>query len=346
MSNKLRILIVALALLCVANVAWRLWAGRGRVTIDANDRPVAEVVRSLEKQAGIRIGSNVPAEAKVTMHVRKVPLLHALEVLAANTSASWSVAYFAAPDKATIDMALATMATGQQLEGWKHWSMPPMRGFADPDAGSIDPRLEEWHTKAADEPTLHAYLGQAANVLSAQFWAPEQWNPNVNSPPKAGRITAVMPKLANTIHGKSAEVFLLRARQPRPEFADAGDRNRGGEGRPGGGGPNIFGGPPSDEMRKAMEERVRAGIERLPKDKQAAALARMEEGRKFFEEMAKLSPEERRAKMEDRMEQMMNNSDTAARMSAEGTKRGAMQTAGQRADRYRGYLDRKREANQ
>lgn len=343
MSNKLRLLIVALAVLCVANVAWRLWSGRGRVTIDADDKPVVEVVRSLEKQAGVRIGSNVSADAKVTMHVRKVPLLHALEVLAANTGASWSVAYFAAPDKSTIDTALATMATGQELEGWKHWSMPPMRGLADLDAGSIDPRLEEWHIKAADEPTLHAYLGQAANVLSAQFWAPEQWNPNVSAPPKAGRITAVMPKLANAVHGKSAEVFLLRARRPRPEVAEA---NRGGEGRPPDGGPNIFGGPGSEEMRKAMEERIRAGIERLPKDKQAAALARMEEGRKFFEEMSKLSPEERRAKMEDRMEEMMNNSDMAARMSAEGTKRGAMQTATQRADRYRGYLDRKRAANQ
>jgi acyl-CoA reductase-like NAD-dependent aldehyde dehydrogenase len=124
------------------------------------------------------------------------------------------------------------------------------------------------------------------------------------------------------------------------------DADRSGEGRPRDGGPNIFGGPPSEEMRKAMEERVRAGIERLPKDKQAAALARLEEGKRFFEEMSKLSPEERRAKMEDKMEEMMNNSDMAARMSAEGTKRGAMQTASQRADRYRGYLDRKRAANQ
>jgi hypothetical protein len=144
-----------------------------------------------------------------------------------------------------------------------------------------------------------------------------------------------MPKLANAVHGKSAEVFLLRARRPRPEVADA---NAGGEGRPRDGGPNFFGGPPSDEMRKAMEERIRAGIERLPKDKQAAALARMEEGRKFFEEMSKLSPEERRAKMEDRMEEMMNNSDMAARMSAEGTNAAQCKPRNS-ADRYRGYLD-------
>jgi predicted secreted acid phosphatase len=94
-----------------------------------------------------------------------------------------------------------------------------------------------------------------------------------------------------------------------------------------------------------MEERQRAAIDRLPKNKQAEALAQLEERRTLFEEMAKLSPEERRAKMEERMEQMMNSGDNAAKMSAEGTKRAAMQTAEQRAERYRGYLDRKRDAN-
>lgn len=89
---------------------------------------------------------------------------------------------------------------------------------------------------------------------------------------------------------------------------------------------------------------MNAQIERLPKDKQAEARARMEEGRKMFEEMAKLSPDERRAKMEENVGKMMSNTDPA--MSAIGTQRGAMQTAGQRAERYRDYLDKKREMNQ
>ena len=344
MSSKLRLLLVVLLALCLANIGWRVWSGRGRITIDAKDKPVAEVIRSLERQAGIRIGTNLPADAKVTMHVRKVPLLHALEVLSAHTGANWSVAYFAAPDKGSIDAALATMASGQELEGWKRWSMPPMRGF-DGDNGSSDPRLEEWKTKPLPEGTLHAYLGQAANVLSAQFWAPEQWNPSVSAPPKAGKITKVMPKLASAVRGRSAEVFLLRGRRAQPQLADAGSDRTRTRNREGGDGDRIFrGGPPSEEMQKAMEERARAAIERLPKDKQAEALARLEERRKFSQEMAKLSPEERRAKMEEMMEQRMNSGD-AARLSTEGAKRGAMQNADQRAERYKGYLDRKREAS-
>ena len=56
----------------------------------------------------------------------------------------------------------------------------------------------------------------------------------------------------------------------------------------------------------------------------------------------KKTTEERQAKIEERMEQMMSKPDAYARISAEGTKRGAMKTADQRADGYRGYLDRKR----
>lgn len=339
MNSKLRLLLIVLASLCVANIGWRWYASWGRITVSATDRPVKEVIRSLEKQAGIRIATNLPADATVTMHVRKVPLLHALEVFGANTGANWSLAYFAAPEKAAIDAALGTMASGEELAGWKRWSMPPMRGGPDAEEGSSDPRLEEWQTKPAKEGNLHSYLGQASNVLSAQFWAPEQWNPTVNAPPKSGKITNVLPKLAKNAHGKSVEVFLLRGQRRRQETADSGERERGGDR-----GDRGFRGPPSEEMRRAMEERVQAQIARLPDNKKAAALAQMDERRKFFAEMSSLTPEERRAKMEEFMEKMRNDPEAAARMSAGEAKRGAMQTADQRAERNRGYLDRKRQA--
>src|SRR4051794_7394619 len=102
MSNRLRLFTIVLAVLCVANIAWRVWAGRGRITINATDRPVSEVIRSVERQAGIHVRTNLPADAKITLHLRKVPLLHALDVIAANSDANWTVTYFAAPDQPTI----------------------------------------------------------------------------------------------------------------------------------------------------------------------------------------------------------------------------------------------------
>src|SRR5688572_1927084 len=96
MNSRVRFCLFLLAILCVANIAWRVWAGWGSITINADDAPISTVIQSIEKQAGIRLRTNLPAETSVTMHVRKVPLLHALEVLAAATDTNWNVSYFTA----------------------------------------------------------------------------------------------------------------------------------------------------------------------------------------------------------------------------------------------------------
>lgn len=338
MSPKLRYLLAGLAIAAIANVGYRVWAGWGLITINATDQPIAQVVRSLEKQGGIRIHSNVPAETNVTMRVKKVPLMHALEVLETNTGANWSVAYFTGPDRATIDSALAAYVSGKDAEGWKRFSLPRMRGFGEWDMGTTDPRTEEWQTKLAAESKLHAYLQQGANVLSASFWAPEAWNPEVAKAPKAGSAREVVPRLARAAGGKSVEVFLLRARREGgPEMAGgppAMGNWRGGRDRE----------PPSAEMQAAMLEREQAQLARLPADQRSAAEAEMEERRRFREEMAKLTPDQRRAKIEERMEERMNNPERAARFEDNMSKRGAMQTAEKRSEFYKRMLEGKRKA--
>jgi hypothetical protein len=340
MNPRLRIFLIIFAVLVVGNIGWRLWRTHGLITIDVTDRPLSEVIRSVEKQGGIRLRSNAPADTKVTLHLRKVPLLHALEVLAANTDMNLSVAYFTASDKRTIETALAAISAGQPADGWKRFALPPMRGMADDD-GTADPRQEQWKVKAPEQPTLHAYLEQASHTLSAQFFAPEQWNPPVAKAPKSGKIASVISRLAKSVRGESAEVFLLRGRPQRSGEIAEGNAASNREARDGAQNERERG-IPRDEMRKAMEERQLAQIERLPKDKQAEARARWEERKKFFADLAQLSEEQRRAKIEEAMEKMMNDSDRAAKMMAEGVKRSAMKTASQRAARYRGYLDRKR----
>ena len=355
---KLNRLLALLAVLVVANIGWRIYANWGLITVHADATPIASVLRSIEKQAGITLKTNLAEDITVTMHVEKVPLLHALEVLAANTESGWNVTYFAAPDKQSISAALTTMSKDQSLEGWKRFSMfggrgGGMRGFGDGDEkGASDPREDSWKAKAPAENTLHAYLEQAALMTSAQFWAPETWNPGVAKPPKEGELQDVIPKLAKSAGGICEEVFILRGRSQNRDIAAAGageerttaDGDRVRRGRSGSGGPGGPGGPESETFRQAMEERARAQIDKLPADKRAAALAELEERKRFWEEMSKLSAEERRAKMQERMEQAMNSSDAAARMENGAAKRGAMQSAEQRAERYRDYLNRKRES--
>jgi hypothetical protein len=349
MNNRLRLALLVLIALVVANFGWRAWASRGLVTIHATEMPIAQVVSSLEKQGGIRLRTNLPADATVTMHVRKVPLLHALEVLSANTGASWSVAYFTAPDKTAIETALATFRNGERPEGWKRFTFPMMRGMGGYDVGVTDPRTEKWETKPAGEATLHGYLEQASQSVSAQLWAPEEWNPAISKAPSSGAAKDAIPRLAKAANGTSAEVFLLSDRRDREGGGGGeeprGERNAAQRSSGEGGGGRGFRGPPSEEARKAMEERMLASIEKLPKAQRAEARAEFDERKKLFEELSKLPEEERRAKMREAMEQMMNNSAAAERRENSMAKRGAMQSADQRAERYRGYLQRKQELN-
>ncbi len=341
MNTRLRICLCILAILCVANVGWRVWANWGLITIDADSRPVAEVAHSVEKQAGIRLATNLPADAKVSVHVHKVPLLHALDVLAAATNATWSVGYFSAPDRPSIDTALANFSNNQELEGWKKVGLPqlPMRGM-ELDPGKFDPRLDRWEVQPASEATLQAYLEQAAHTLSVQYWMPAQWNPAVSPPPKPGKIQDVMPKLAKSVNGQTSAVFLLTSMAQFPGgFAGAGagggGQNQGARPSSGSASPGGAGGTSSDEMRKLMEDRIAAQINRLPPDKRAAAQEEMEKRKKFFEELAQLSPEERKAKMQQAIENFMNNPANAAKVESNGIQRGAMQSASQRNAFYR-----------
>jgi hypothetical protein len=337
MSPRLKYALLGLVVLFVANIGWRIWSNWGLITIEVQDAPVAEVVRKLEKQGGVRLRTNLPAETKITMRVRNVSLMHAMEILSSVSGAGWSVAYFTAPTKGEIENALGTFATSDEVTGWKRFSVPMPRGMGGMEEGTPDPRDDEWKVEKPAAGNLHAYLEQGSQWVSAQFWAPEQWNPNVSSAPKAGTVSKVVPKLAKAAGGQSAEVFLLRA---RPQRDMAGGPPPDGERRGG------RGGPPSDDMRRIMEARMLAQIEKLPADKRGEAKAEFDERKKFFEEMSQLTPEQRREKMQERMESEMNNTERAQRFESAMTQRGAMQTASQRNERNQRYLDRKRQATE
>jgi hypothetical protein len=345
MNTRLRLFLTILAILCAGNIAWRVWTHWGLVTINATDQPLSEVIRSIEHQAHIRLATNAPADTKVTVHIHKVPLLHALDVLAAAANANWSLSYFAASDKPAIDLAISSYSSGDSPAGWKRYSLPPMRGMGF-DVGTSDPRQDQWEIKPVTEAAIQSYLEQGSRAVSAQFWAPESWNPAITSAPKSGKVTAVLPKLAKAAHGASAEVFLLNKQQAfgaPTAGGEAGDTNR--PARPPGGFGMPGGGMPSEEMRKAMEDRVVAQINKLPANKREQALADFEARKKFFAEMANLTPEEQKAKMLDGMEKFMNNSQKSAEMESQMMKRGAMGTADQRNDFNRQMLSFRSRSN-
>ena len=328
---RLRILLPLLIALALANVAWLTWSRWGLITIHSDDRPLSEIIRAIEKQGGIRLRSDLDPATKVKMHVTRVPLTEALETLAVLNEARWRLAYVFGQDQGAISTAIAGFEAGQKTEGWKLMFVP-LFGVPGAEVEEIppDPRRDLWKVKAPAEPTLQAYLDDAGRNVSAAFAVPETWNPTIGKAPGSGEITKVAPKLASAAGGKCEEFFLLErgGRRGPPETADAGDA--GGQRPPGApGGGNI--------NREAIEQRVLAEIAKLPAEKQPAAKQEFEERKAFFASLTELTPEQRRAKLEE----FFSRPEVQERMEERDAQREARRTPEQRVERFKKYNERK-----
>ena len=121
--NRQKTLLSATLVLAVCAVTYWIWSNWGLVTVDVSGKPLAEVIRSIEKQAGIVLKTNMDPAKPVTMHVHKVPVTEALETLGAVTESRWRLGYFFAPDAATLKGAYESIASGKRPEGWKNFEV-------------------------------------------------------------------------------------------------------------------------------------------------------------------------------------------------------------------------------
>lgn len=78
----------------------------------------------------------------------------------------------------------------------------------------------------------------------------------------------------------------------------------------------------------------------LPPEERTAAQKALEEQKKQWDEMQKLSPEERRAKMQ----QMMDDPAVQEKMEEIAAKRDSRSSPEKRRERYKNYADRKHQA--
>lgn len=339
--TRTRWIYLTLALLLVANVAWHLYSRWGLITVQVDNRPLAQVLRSIEKQGGVTIRTDIPGDTPVTMHVHLVNLHEALETLSAVTECRWRLAYVFGPDKGAIATLLGTVAAGQRPDGWKTASYPL------PPVGDIeanlppDPRADRWTVKDVPTKTAQDYLEQGARSVSAAFVFPETWNPAIASAPSSGKVSSVASKLAARAGGAEQEVILLLRGPQSPDVAETDDEsprfNRGPRNwlsnKPGAGGSALAG----LAAFAGMEERVRAEIDKLPPVPRTAALAELEERKAFMLSLQGLTPEQRRAKFED----LMNQPGMQERMDQQRLDREARQTPAQRQARAQKYQDRR-----
>ena len=323
--NRVRMLLGCLVVLALANFGYYQWRGWGVITVHADDRPVAEVVRAIEKQGHIKIRSQIDPGTLVRMHVDRVSLQEALETLAAVTEGRWRLTYLLG-DASALSGALGTLATGQKPAGWKffHYPLPPMPGE---DAPLLeDPRKDPWTVDPVPDRKLSGYLDGGARKVSATFGVPETWDPEVQKAPKSGPVGSVAAALAKSAGGRIEEFVALEPSR-REKQENRGEEVSGDGGR--------FRG--RDFNPEKIEQRVLAEIEKLPPEKQAAARAEMEERKAFFAGIQNLSREERMAKFQE----LFERPEVQERFEKDRSERDARQSPAQRMARAQRYRERK-----
>ncbi len=314
--NRSRVILLIAVLALVLDIGWMIYSRWGLITVHAKGQPLSEVVRSIERQGGIAIRTDLDATAPVTMNVTRVHLREALETLATVTESNWRLTYVVAGNKNDISSALANFAAGQKSEGWKTIYVP-LRPVSDVEIAPNDPRDDTWSVTQPSEKALHAYLDEGALNVSAQFLVPADWNPPVNASISSGAIHKIVPKLAKSARGTAQEVFFFTKTRGRGDFV------RGG----------------GEDGADRMEQRMVAEIAKLPPKARAEAQAELNEVRNMRKNLADLPAEERRAKMaeyfqdpkfQDRMEQRQN--DRESRMTPEQRVQRAQRYAQRRQD--------------
>jgi hypothetical protein len=338
--KRQQILLSATVLLVLATIVYWVWSGWGLITVDVTDKSLAEVIRSIEKQAGIVLKTNMDTARPVTMHVTKVPLTEALETLAERMDSRWRVGYFFGPDSGTVKGAVESISGGKRPEGWKNFDVPLFGrpGSLGDTAVRMDPRYDVWNVKPPEEKTLQAFLQAAATGVSASFSCPEAFNPSVGKVPPSGEIRKAAPKLAQAAGAQYQEVFLLMGRPAGVAESGRGrdDEDPGGRRFSGGG---DRGRAPDFSLMRA---RQLAEIEKLPASEQPAARAEFDDREKFFASLRDLSSDERRTKMEEFFnspENQNRNDDLRARSDER-------KSPEQRLQRYQQYVQKKQAAKQ
>lgn len=258
----------------------RIYAHWGLITIHANDEPLAKVIGEIESQGGITLKTNFDAKMKINMNVDLVPLTSALDALADAAGGHWQLTYLFGPNKTALETGIATVTNAEPSDAWKMVYFRLRMPFAGANGEAIalpDPRGAVWNVSAPKDATLQAYAEEAAHSVNSGFYFPADWNPAISSPPASGAISKLAQKLANAANGASKGLFLLLQREQRAPEAK----------------PDTAEKAPSqnDDWR---DVRVQNEVARLPSAQRKAVQKQIDERKAF----RKLSPEERRKKME------------------------------------------------
>jgi len=359
MPNRLRVLFGVAGLLAVV-IVLRVFFGGGGVTVDFEEAPLAKVLRSLSRQVGTPIETNLPLDTLVTLKLRNAPSAEAIDILAVRLDADWQLAYLFAPDQRQIDTLLASFRSRERLEdGWKAFGGGG-GGMMFVTETATDPRGDDWKVESAESATLTAYLQQGGQKTRALLAHPPEWEPTVVRTPKTSDVGGVARSLAKSAKGTVREVFLISGggrgdrgdgerqagaeRPPRTNTPPAAD---GTAPRWGGGGnrSGVFAVQRTERGAANPQwtaERMEQAIKELPVEEREVVQRDLDEMRQLWEEVRALPEEERR----ERIGELMSSPAVQERMEERMAARDAKRTPEQRHARQRRYIERKIEARE
>lgn len=287
-ESRNRWLLGFLGVLLIANIIYYFVSGWGLITVHVTGQPLRDVIRSIERQGHIKLVTNIDPDTKVTMYVTKVPLTDALETLSVTTDSRWSLLYILGPDSARVKEGITQVSAPELSTDWKR-VFSPIPGFIIPqlangDMPPLDPRGMHWRVESPATSELLEYLNQGTKTADVTYLLPAEWNPPIALTPSSGTVRAVTKKLVSSVKGQYGEFFLL---QKRGQFQRGQARQ------------DLW---QNADLIARMDERVKQQIAVLPPDQQAAAQQNYDDQKAFFQSLAGLTPEERRAKMQDRFQ--------------------------------------------
>jgi hypothetical protein len=323
-THKRLYFLAGLAMLLLGILMARWIAGWGLVTIHVTNAPCGKVIASIARQGHVRIESSLDPTKLISMDVDRVTPVVAIDILAIRSDASWCIAYLLAPTKAALTAALTSLCGRGTMDDWMihDYPAPP---FTGENGQALDPRFLELTIEGADM-DLSKLLDEIAQKGGVMTALPKDWTPTVQDLPKPNEVCKVLPSLVRSVHGNMAEFFFLTERQ-RQGSAEAGQKNNGGD-------QTAQFSAMNSEWR---EQHQLAEIKLLPHEEQPAAQKAFNDRKAFFASMKSLSPEERRVKWQE----MMNNADFQEQMQNMQLLRQAKQTEQQRINRAVNYINHK-----
>jgi len=305
------------------------------ITLNFKNAPLSEVIKSIEHQGHTSIFTNIAPDTRVTIQMKRVPLMEALETLSVRIDGNLQTVAAVAPTSTTAAKVFEDLKTGKHPDGWAVSWYPIMDlGF---NATPYDPRFISIRLESSEKNDLQTVLKQIAQKSGLMTAVPKDWKkPIPKLPEKSDNALAILKQITRSSGSQMQVAFLIvgwnenqsgRGDEDRPWQQNSSQNSSRHN--------NM-----ADRNPEWFAQRAEAAIAQLPREDRAAAKAEFDKMKKIWDEVRAVPSDQRREKMAEIFARPYVQEIMAAREAA----RDARRTPEQREQRMKNYVERKKQA--